>query len=314
MLKYICKRVLFAVGSLLIITATIFLLLRLMPVEGYLGAAYEKMSPETVQILLEEKGLLDPLHVQLARFYDDLFHGDLGTSWIYRPNVKITTILAPKIPVSLTLGGLAMLLALLLGLPLGVWMSLAKGKWPDKLGTGFIVFINAVPAAVYYLFIQLYGSSAFHVSMLYKAGDVRTWILPIVCMSLGNIAYFAMWMRRFMVDQLGADYVKLAVAKGVPRGKIMSRHVFRNAFVPMIQLLPSSLLLTIMGSIYVESLFSVPGMGGLLIDVIQRQDNTMVQALVLIYACVGILGLLLGDILMSVADPRISLTGKEGAR
>ena len=94
----------------------------------------------------------------------------------------------------------------------------------------------------------------------------------------------------------------------------MMKHVFRNAFVPMVQTIPSSLLFTIMGSLYVESIYSVPGMGGLLIDVIQRQDNTMVQALVLIFASVGIIGLFLGDILMVLVDPRISLTGKEESR
>lgn len=87
----------------------------------------------------------------------------------------------------------------------------------------------------------------------------------------------------------------------------MSGHVFRNAFVPLVQYLPTSFLITLMGSIYVESLYSVPGMGGLLVDVIQRQDNTVVQALVLIYAAISILGLLIGDILMAVVDPRISL-------
>jgi ABC-type antimicrobial peptide transport system permease subunit len=97
-------------------------------------------------------------------------------------------------------------------------------------------------------------------------------------------------------------------------GKTMFRHVFRNAFVPLVQYIPNSILFTVMGSIYVESLYSVPGMGGLLVNVIQRQDNTMVQALVLIYSAVSIAGLLIGDILMAVVDPRISLAKKEGAR
>ena len=95
---------------------------------------------------------------------------------------------------------------------------------------------------------------------------------------------------------------------------MMMRHVFRNAFVPMIQYIPSSILYTIGGSIYVESLYSIPGMGGLLVDVIGRQDNPMVQAIVIIYSCIGIVGLLLGDILMGVLDPRISFAKKEGAR
>ena len=150
--------------------------------------------------------------------------------------------------------------------------------------------------------------------MLFKEGDFSSWILPTISLSLYNTATFALWMRRYMVDELNKDYVRLARAKGVKNSAIMARHVFPNAFVPLIQTIPSMILLTAMGSIYVESLYSVPGMGGLLVDVIQRQDNAMVQALVLIYASLSIVGLLLGDILMGICDPRITFTSKGGAR
>lgn len=100
----------------------------------------------------------------------------------------------------------------------------------------------------------------------------------------------------------------------MPNARISRDHVFRNAVVPLVQYIPNSILFTLMGSLYVESLYSIPGMGGLLVQVIKLQDNTMVQALVLIYAAVSVLGLLFGDILMAMVDPRISFTGKEGAR
>lgn len=311
MLTYILKRLGFAVVALLIITASIFSLLRLMPVEGYFSNI-DKMSDEAIQSNLAEMGLTDPLPEQLIRFYGDLFQGDLGTSWIYQPNVPVTEILARKAPVSIVIGGIALICSLLVGIPLGVVMSRFKGHWPDKLGTGFIVLLNAIPVVVFYLLIQSYGSRIFGFPMLYDRNNMLSWVLPIFCLSLGNIASYAMWMRRYMVDQLNSDYVKLAKAKGVSTRGIMYGHVFRNAFVPMVQLLPTAFLNTVIGSIYVESLFSVPGMGGLLVDVIQRQDNTMVQALVLIFASVGILGLLLGDLLMAVVDPRIKLGHKEG--
>ena len=314
MAKYILKRLAFAVLSLFAITAIIFILLRQMPIEGYLGAAVEKMSPEAIENSLRQLGLLDPVPVQLKNFYLNLFQGDLGKSMVYRPNVPVIEIIAPKMPLSLGFGFAALCLALIVGLPLGVAMSRFKGGIIDKLGTGFIVLLNAVPMVVFYLFIQIYGSRATGIPMLFSRSNPQTWILPIICLSLANIANYAMWMRRYMVDQLNSDYVKLAMAKGVSRRNIMYKHVFRNAFVPMLQQLPSSFLLTIMGSIYIESLFSIPGMGGLLIDVIKRQDNTMVQALVLIYACMGIIGLLLGDILMALGDPRIKLDQKGGAR
>ena len=155
---------------------------------------------------------------------------------------------------------------------------------------------------------------ALGVSMLFDADNWVSWILPVVSMSLGNIEYYAMWLRRYMVDELNKDYVRLARAKGVNAKDITKHHVFRNAVVPMIQYIPTSLLYTVGGSIYIESLYSIPGMGGLLVDVISRQDNPMVQAIVMIYSCIGIVGMLLGDLLMALIDPRISLQKKEGAR
>ena len=193
-------------------------------------------------------------------------------------------------------------------------MARAKSRFWDKFGTAFIVFINAVPAAVYYIYLQSYGSAALKISMLFSRDDWRTWILPVFSMSLGNIAYYAMWLRRYMVDEMNKDYVKLARAKGLSNMKITVGHVFRNAFVPMIQYIPTSLMFTVCGSIYIESLYSVPGMGGLLVDVINRQDNPMVQAIVMIYSCVGMSGLLLGDLLMAMIDPRITFGEKEDAR
>ena len=314
MAKYILKRFVAAVISLFIIVTIIFCLLRLMPIEGYLGPNVDKLSPEVRQAKLAAKGLDKPVLVQLVNFYRNLFRGDLGKSWIYRENVSIVKIITPKIQISAKLGAIAMALSLLVGIPLGAAMARSKGKWPDKLGTGFIVFLQAAPSAVYFLFIQMYATRGTGLPMLYKDSNPVSWILPIISLALPSIASYGMWMRRYMVDQANQDYVKLAKAKGVPERKIMTSHIFRNAVVPMVQTIPGSLLLTIMGSLYVESIFSVPGMGGLLINVIQRQDNTMVQALVLIFASLGIIGLFLGDLMMVIVDPRISLNRGEASR
>ena len=191
-----------------------------------------------------------------------------------------------------------------------------RSRWKlwDKFGTVLIVIVQAVPSAVYHLLIQLYGSELFGVSMLFDTDNWVTWILPVFSLSLGNIVYYAMWLRRYMVDEANKDYIRLARAKGVPEGRISRVHIFRNAFVPLVQYIPNSILFTLMGSLYVESLYSIPGMGGLLVQVIKIQDNTMVQALVVIYAAISVVGLLLGDVLMALVDPRISFTKKEGSR
>lgn len=309
--KYIWKRIIAAVFSLAIILTIVFFLLRQMPIEGYFDN-FDKMSEAAINSHLREMGLLDPFHKQLARFFSDLLHGDLGTSVKYRVGASVASIIGEKAGISIKMGLMSMAIAMMLGLPLGG--AMARSKIWDRFGTVFIVFINAIPSAIYYIFIQMYGTRALAIEMLFDENNWVTYILPVCSMALGSIAYYAMWLRRYMVDEMSKDYVKLARAKGVSSKKITSKHIFRNAFVPMIQYLPSSIMYTICGSIYIESLYSIPGMGGLLVQVIQRQDNPMVQALVMIYSCIGIVGLLLGDILMSVIDPRISFSKKEGSR
>jgi len=313
MLKYSLKRLASSLLTLCIIITVVFVLLRQMPIEGYFDN-FEKADAATINAKLEKLGLNDPIPVQLMNFFKDLLHGDLGDSARYMPDADIAGIIAKKAPISIKLGVMSMALSLLMGIPLGTAMARSKGKFWDKIGTVYIVFINAVPAAVYYIFIQMYGTGALRIPMFFDESNYATWILPVVSMSLGSTASYAMWLRRYMVDELNKDYVRLARAKGVSDKKIMMKHVFRNAFVPMIQYIPTSLLYTISGSIYIESLYSIPGMGGLLVTVIERQDNPMVQAIVMIYSCIGIVGLLLGDLLMGLIDPRISFTKKEGAR
>lgn len=313
MVKYLLKRIARSLLTLVVILTIVFCLLRLMPIEGYFQN-FDKLTETQIQVGLDEMGLLDPLPVQIVHFYGQLLRGDLGISRVYRANVPVTEILADKVPLSVQLGCMSLALALILGLPMGALMARHKGKFFDKFGTVFIVFIQAVPAAVYYLFIQMFGTSWLGIKMTFEQSNWKSWILPVLSMSLGNIAYYGMWLRRYMVDESTKDYVRLAKAKGAGGTRIMFRHIMRNAIVPLAQYIPTSFLNTVIGSIYIEALYAIPGMGGLLVDVIKRSDNTMVQAIVLLYASVGVIGLILGDILMVLLDPRISLGKKAGGR
>ncbi|MGI6670624.1 MAG: ABC transporter permease [Christensenellales bacterium] len=272
MVKFIAKRLMAAVITLLIILSVVFILIRQMPVEGYFDN-FDKLDQAMINVRLKQMGLLEPMHKQLLTFFGQLFRGDLGISARYSVGAPIGDIIARKAPISIKMGLLSMAVSLTLGIPLGGLMARSKAKFWDKFGTVFIVLVNAVPAAVYYIFLQAFGSRALGISMLFDESNPVSWILPVFSMSLGSIAYYAMWLRRYMLDEMNKDYVKLARAKGVKNSTVTMRHVFRNAFVPMIQYIPSSLLFTISGSIYIESLYSIPGMGGLLVDVISRQDN-----------------------------------------
>lgn len=313
-MKYVFTRLLRSMLTLAIVVTVVFLLMRMMPIEGYFGASFDKLDEAQKTAKLENLGLLDPWYIQLKNFYQDVIKGDFGESITYRPKVAITKILGDKLITSLRFGLAALSVSLVVGLSLGVLMARYKGKFWDKLGTCYVVGANAVPAVIYFLLIQVFFTDIFNLPLLYDKSNPKSWILPIMCLSLVNIAYYAMWIRRYMVDELNKDYVRLARAKGLKNKEIMIKHVIRNAFVPMAQYLPASILYTVSGSIYVESLFSIPGTGGLLVTAIQRQDNTLVQALVLLYSSIGIIGLMLGDILMATFDPRIKLGNEGGSR
>ena len=313
MLLYLVKRVLRSFLSILIIVCTVFILLRMLPVEGYFGARYDMMTPEQRHLELYRMGLLDPMPVQLANFLVPLFtQFDFGVSARMRVNVPVTTVIADRVPISLQFSLIAVSIGIPTGMALGVMMS-RKGGW-DKFGSGYVAILNAVPAPVYMILIQLYGTQLLNTPLTFNFHNPATRILPIFTLCLPIIATNAMWMRRFMVDETNKDYIMLAKIKNVPSTTIFFRHIFRNAVVPMTNLLPLSILNTIWGSIIIERLYSIPGMGGLLIDSILARDNALTQGLIIVFATIGIFGLLLGDVLMTIVDPRIRLHSKGAAR
>ncbi len=314
MARYVVGRLGRALITMFIVLSIVFMLMRLLPVETYYGARSDTMSDAVKEQILRNLGLLDPMPKQLARFWSETLRGNLGRSIVLRVGQENTSIIGPKAVYSFRFGIASLAISLIIGLSMGVLMAANKGKYIDRLGNTYILLINALPAAVYYLFIQLYITQLFKIPMLYDARNPVTWILPTVSMSLGGIASNSMWMRRYMVDQLNQDYIRLAMAKGMSSRQVAFRHILRNAFIPMSQSLPTSLLFTISGSLYIESLYSIPGMGGLLITAIQRQDNTLVQAMVLLYSALSVTGMLLGDLLMMVVDPRIKLVKEGGVR
>ena len=316
MTKYTIKRLLQSLITVLAIVTIVFLLMRMLPTDYYFTEdQVMKLTEEAKNDQLRAAGLLDPLPVQLFRFYGRLARLDFGTSRRLQSGVPVMQLISSKFTVSMRLGMMAMGVSLVLGILMGVCQTLNKDRFLDHTGTVYTVFVNAVPSLVSFSLVLAFGSRVLKLPSMYSTRNPGpSSILPVVCLSLASIASYALWTRRYMVDELNKDYIKLARAKGVPGGQISRKHVFRNAMVPLIQYIPNSILFTLMGSLYVESLYSIPGMGGLLVTVIKRQDNNMVLALVVIYAVISILGLLFGDLLMALLDPRITLAGKEESR
>lgn len=312
MAKYIFKRTLQSLLSVFIVVFVVFLLLRLMPTDGYFTRDdYQNMSEAEREMYLKDIGAVGNPIKLFGKFMVDLFHGDLGESYVLQPHRAISDILAEKIPYSLYFGVVSMLISLVLGLLMGMAMAKGKGGLPDALGTGYVVIVRAVPSLIYLFLLQIAITGLFKIPMMFSERNPVTWILPTISLSLSSIAWYAIWLRRFMVDEENRDYVKFARSKGMSDWKLMKSHVLRNALVPLAQYFPLQMLLTISGSLVIESLYSIPGMGGLLVEAIQEMDNSLVQVLVILYSTLGVLGVFLGDILMVFLDPRIRLTEKE---
>ncbi len=316
MLKYTIKRLLESLVTVLIIVTIVFLLLRLLPTDYYFTEEQlMKFTEEQKQEQLLAAGLLDPIPEQLMDFYGDVIRLDFGESRRIQNGVPVVKVIGDKFQISMRMGIISIGISMVVGVLIGIIQTRYKDKVPDHIGTVYTIFVNSVPSLVSYSLVLIFGSRVLGLPSMYSTRNPGpSSILPIVCLSMGSIAWYALWTRRYMIDELNKDYIKLARVKGMETKKIMVSHVLRNAFVPIAQYLPQSLLLTIGGSLLVERFFSVPGMGPLLTDSIQCYDTSVVQTLVMLYAALSILGVFLGDVLMMIIDPRITLTNKGGTR
>lgn len=316
MVKYTIKRLLQGLVTVLIVATIVFLLMRMLPTDYYFTEEQLiKYTDDQKHDLLEAAGLLDSVGKQLVRFYGQILRLDFGQSRRIQNGVAVTKVIGGKFAVSMRLGLISLGISLVIGIALGILQTRFKDKLADHIGTAYTVFVNAVPGLVSYSLVLVFGSRVLGLPSMYSTRNLaKSSILPIVCLAMGSIAGYALWTRRYMVDEINKDYIKLAKVKGMSTKAIMVKHVLRNAFVPLAQYLPASFLLTIGGSLLVERFFSVPGMGPLLTDSINRYDLNVVQTLVILYAALGILGVFLGDVLMMLIDPRIKLTDKGGGR
>ena len=216
---------------------------------------------------------------------------------------------------SFLMGIFAMLLAYGLGLPFGLLMARRKDKLADKLGMVYIIFIIAVPSLAYIYLFRYLMTSAFDLPTVfttYGPGDLRSWVLPVISLSLPSIAGLMLWTRRYVVDQMNSDYVKFAKAKGLNQGEIFRGHIFKNAIIPIAHGIPASLAGCITGAIITEAIYSVGGMGKMLPSAINQYNNVMIIALAFMFSTVSVLSVLAGDILITKIDPRISLSEKAG--
>lgn len=316
MFKYTLKRLGQSLITVLIIVTIVFCLLRLLPTDYYFTEdQLMKFTDQQKHDALEAAGLLDPIPTQLINFYNDILHLNFGESRRIQNGVPVVKVIGDKFGISMRNGLISMALSMVIGIPMGILQAMYKEKLFDSIGTAYTIFVNAVPALVSYSLVLVFGSRVLGLPSMYSTRNPGpSSILPIVCLSLSSIAWYALWMRRYMIDEINKDYIKLARVKGLSTSQIMYRHVLRNAFVPLVQYIPANAIMTIGGSLLAERFFSVPGMGPLLTDSINRYDTNVVQTLVMLYSSLSILSVFLGDVCMMIVDPRITIASKGGKR
>ena len=216
-----------------------------------------------------------------------------------------------KVGYSFVIGIFSVILAYLLGVPLGILMARRKDKLIDQIGTVYIVFIIAVPSLAYiFLFKAIGGKIGLPTTFDMETTSKLIYILPIISLALPSIANLMKWLRRYMIDQMNSDYVKFARSGGLSESEIFSKHILKNAVIPIVHGIPGSVLGSLVGAIITERVYVVPGAGNLLTEAINKYDNGVIVGVTLFYALLSVVSLILGDILMSVVDPRISFTSK----
>lgn len=316
MTTYILRRILMALVVLFIVTLIVFFLMRLLPGDPliiYMGQAAQQQAiqQEQIEALRHQFGLDKPLYMQYFSWVGGILHGDFGTSIFYHESVG--KLLAERLPKTIYIGFLSLIFGALLGILIGLWAGVKRGKWPDKVITPITYVGITVP--VFWLGILMIYLFALKLHWLPTSGytspfenfwlSCRQLVMPVFCSSLFAIAANARQMRSSMLETIGQDYIRTAWAKGLSERIIILKHALKNSLIPVITLVGMGVGGILGGSVLIESVFSIPGVGRLMVSSIFGQDYIVVQAITLVISVSILVMNLLVDLSYGWFDPRI---------
>jgi ABC-type dipeptide/oligopeptide/nickel transport system permease component len=300
---YLLRRLLLAIPTLWVAVTLVFFIFRLVPGDPAELIAGEMAPRELVESIRRQMGLDQPLPVQYVRYLGGLARGDLGVSKVFQQNAGEQ--LAARLPATLQLAGLAMLLAFAVGVLAGVVSAVKRYSWLDYVAT--LGAVGGVSIPSFWLGLMLIMLFSVGLGWLPTAGNTgpESIILPAVTLSAYQMAIIARMTRSSMLEVLGQDYVRTARAKGAREGTIVLGHALRNALIPTVTIAGLQMGYLLGGSVVVETVFAWPGLGSLMIDSIRIRDYTMVQAVALVFAAMFLLINVLVDALYAYLDPRV---------
>ena len=310
MKKYIFRRVMISIATLLVIVLVLFLLMDLMP-----GTPFndEKLSEAQIAMLYAKYGLDKPLLVRFFLYLKNMLSGDLGVSYAINKNFPISEMIKGRLGISLAVGAMAMIFGTIMGLILGIVAALNHNTWIDNLCSVISVIGVSVPSYVCALLLCYYVAYKLKLlPILYnQTMPFKSLILPALALSVSPTANVARFTRSEMIDVLNSDYILLVQSKGVKQYRMIIRHALRNTLIPIITVTGPLLVNLLTGSSVIERIFGIPGIGLLMISGIQQNDYNVTLACSFIYSVMYIAVMLVVDILYGVIDPRIRVSKED---
>jgi oligopeptide transport system permease protein len=300
--RYLIRRLLWIIPVLFAVSIITFTLMHAVPGGPW---AREKALPANVIAALNEKyGLDDPVPLQYIHWVGNLLQGNLGPSYKFVDR-SVNDIVGGGLMVTIQLGLMAFALAVLVGIPLGIVAALGHNRWPDYLSTGISIIGIAMPSFVLAILLILFFGVTLHVLPTKGWKGPETWILPTIALAGFPIAVIARYTRASMLEVTRKDYIRTAQSKGVADGKVVTRHMIRNALIPVVTILGPTLAFLVTGSFIIETIFSIPGVGRYYITSISQHDYGVLMAMTILYAfAVAFLNLVV-DVIYAYIDPRI---------
>jgi peptide/nickel transport system permease protein len=321
---YIVRRLLLLPVILLIVSAVVFTLGRLAPADYVEVQAGTRASPETKERIREARGLNDPIYEQYFRYLGNVLQGDFGESVRYR-GADVEDVIFPRLWVTLQINAIVLVLTFAIAIPAGTWAALKRGTWLDPVTIGLFLLFAAVPVLVWIPTLQWLLSVKLGIlpccgwSVNQQIDDVSGVelgilsdhiILPVLILTLPSVAGVARYMRAQVLEVLDQDYVRTARSKGLEELAIVNRHIIRNALLPIVTILSFDLAALMSGSIFVETLIGIPGIGQYAFESIGSRDYDSIMAIVLLGSAAFMVANLLADIAYGFVDPRIRVGGE----
>ncbi|EPN2894529.1 oligopeptide ABC transporter permease [Listeria monocytogenes] len=306
MVKYTLKRVLYMLITLFIIASVTFVLMNFLPGTPYRNQ--EKLSDEQIHMMNEKYGLNDSIPVQYLNYMTGLVKGDLGVSF-QLDNRPVSEILSALIGPSVQLALEAMAFGVIFGILLGVIAAMYQNRWPDYTSTFIAILGKSVPSFVFATVLQYWLGAKLQIFPVAGWGTFADTILPAFALAMFPLATAARFMRTELIDVFASDYVLLAKAKGNSRTEVAVKHAIRNALIPLITVLGPLSVALMTGSLVIENIYSIPGIGSQFVSSIQTNDYPVIMGTTILFAVMLVFVILVVDILYGLIDPRIRVSG-----